>query len=349
LEECLKVWSYSQSHRIEGKGQLIAKSDQFFESCEIQGLSPDTVRSYAFGLLSFFRWLKEDWKKFEGFTQKDLQDWMHHLKIQKLKPRSINQRLVCARAFYRFCFGKDLPHAAGVLYPKGYFKGPRRTGLGLHSARRKSFLELKVKVPHEVVDPLKPGDVDLFLSNLNRYRDLGIVLTMLLCGLRSQEIIQLRMEDVNFHQSSIKVRGKGKRERIVPMPYHLMQVLERYLEVERPLRQTSESFFVVLQGKRTGQILNRKAFRRFFRYHSLKLKMPKARPHQFRHAFASDLARAGVPLTTIQKLLGHADPKTSLIYIDLFLEDIRAEYDKAMKRIKERYAALSNEATSRSR
>jgi site-specific recombinase XerD len=65
------------------------------------------------------------------------------------------------------------------------------------------------------------------------------------------------------------------------------------------------------------------------------------RPHQFRHAFASDLARVGVPLTTIQRLLGHADPKTSLIYIELFLEDIREEYNRAMGRISERYAALS--------
>jgi site-specific recombinase XerD len=125
------------------------------------------------------------------------------------------------------------------------------------------------------------------------------------------------------------------------MPFALMQVYEKYLEIERPAAN-SDSFFVVLQGKNKGQKLNRHTFRAFFWYHRKKLGLHKARPHQFRHAFASDLARVGVPLTTIQRLLGHADPKTSMIYIELFLEDIREEYNRAMKRIAERYAALSN-------
>jgi integrase/recombinase XerC len=192
-----------------------------------------------------------------------------------------------------------------------------------------------------VVDPLKPVEVDQFIADLSRYRDLAIVLTMLVCGLRSQEVILLRMEDVNFHQSSLRVRGKGKRERLVPMPFALMQVYEKYLEIERSV-VNSDAFFVVLQGKNKGQKLNRHTFRAFFWYHRKKLGLPKARPHQFRHAFASDLARVGVPLTTIQRLLGHADPKTSMIYIELFLDDIREEYNRAMKRIAERYAALSN-------
>lgn len=337
----VKIWSYSQSHRIDGQGALVEKANNFFEMCEVQGLSPDTVRAYAFALMALFKWLGSDWKKFEDFSQKTLQDWMVHLKDRgQLKPRSINHRLCTARAFYRYCFGKDLPHAAGVLYPKGYYKAGRRTRLGLHSVGRKSFLELKVKVPHQIMDPIRPKDVDKFLRDLKRYRDLAIVLTMLLCGLRSQEIIELRVEDVDFHQSRLRVRGKGRRERMVPLPFRLMEVFDRYLHVERP-QGSGNHFFVVLQGVRTGEKLNRAAFRRFFRYHALKLEIPKAHPHQFRHAFASDLARAGVPLTTIQELLGHSDPKTSLIYIELYLEDIREHYDRAMKRIEERYAALS--------
>lgn len=335
----MKIWSYSLSHRIDGKGKLVEKANNYFETCEVHGLSSDTVRSYAYTLMAFFDWLGEDWNSFEKLSQKTLQDWLVELKNLGLKPRSINQMLVCARGFYRFCFGAAVPHSAGVLYPRAHYKGARTNQLGQPYRRRRPFLELKVKVPKEVVDPLKPSDVDKVLRNLNRYRDMGIVLTMLLCGLRSQEVILLRLDDVNFHQSALRVRGKGKRERIVPMPYQLMQVLEKYLGLERP-KCKSDHFFVVLQGKRTGESLNRNTFRAFFWYHRQKTGIKKAKPHQFRHAFASDMARAGMPLTTIQKLLGHADPKTSLIYIDLFLEDIRAEYDKAMARIGERYVAL---------
>lgn len=336
----LKIWTHSFSTRIDGGGKLVEKSNDYFEALEVQGFSPKTIATYAYVLITFFRWLKSDWEKFEKFTQKELQDWLIALNRRQLKAHSINQRLCCVRTFYFFCFGKKLPHAAGVLYPKGYYKARRRGYLGLSVPTRKAKLELGVKVPEKLVDPLTPKEIDRFLADINRYRDLGITLTMLLCGLRRQEITLLRLEDIDFHQSSMKVRGKGKRERFVPMPFVLMQVLERYLDMERPLK-SCDRFFVVLQGPRSGMPMTNTGIRSLFRKRCVRLGLQRARPHQFRHAFASDLARAGVPLTTIQKLLGHADPKTSLIYIHLFIEDIQVEYAKAMKKIEVRYAALS--------
>jgi len=335
----VKIWSYSLSYRIDGEGALIEKANSFLEKAETQGLSPDTARAYAYALIAFFRHLKNSFEKFEKFSQKGLQSWMAAMAKSGLKPRSINHRLTVVRAFYRFCFGKDVPHASGVLYPHAHYRGSRRSKLGYRSPYRPRFLDLKVKVPYEVVSPLKPGEVDQFLRSIHRYRDLGITLTMLFCGLRSIEVLRLKISDVNFHQSSLKVSGKGKRERIVPMPFRLMQIFERYLEFERS-DTDSDSFFVILQGKKRGLPMTRAGLRSIFRYHREKLGIDQARPHQFRHTFASDMARSGVPLTTIQKLLGHSDPKTSLIYIELFLDDIRAEYEKAMKRIEERYAAL---------
>lgn len=336
----MKIWSYSFSTRIDGKGKLVDQANKYFEVLEVQGFSPKSIQTYAYVLITFFRWLNSDWGQFKKFTQKNLQDWLIALNKRQLKAHSINQRLCTVRAFYRFCFGKSLPHAPGVLYPKGFYRAPRRTRLGLFRPSKKSNLELRVKVPAKVMDPLTPKEVDHFLSDIMRYRDLGITLTMLLCGLRRQEITLLQIEDVNFHQSSIKVRGKGNRERIVPMPFCLMQVLEKYLDIERPIKSCSR-FFVLLQGKRAGSEMTNSGIRSLFRKRRARLGLPRAKPHQFRHAFASDLARAGVPLTTIQRLLGHADPKTSLIYIDLFIEDIKVEYEKAIKTIESRYAALS--------
>lgn len=99
------------------------------------------------------------------------------------------------------------------------------------------------------MDPLTPKEIDKFLTDIHPYRDLGITLTMLLRGLRREEIIHLRMEDVDFHQSSLRVRGKGKRERILPMPFCLMQVLEKYLDMEWPLK-SCDRFFVLIRGKK---------------------------------------------------------------------------------------------------
>ncbi len=303
-------------------------------------MSYATIGTYAYSIMVFLRWIKEDWGKFEKFTQKDLQDWMIYLSKENFNPNTINQRLCCIRAFYKFCFGKYVPHAAGVLYPKAYYKSARKNPMGFSRRERNSFRNLKVKVPRKVMDPLKPSEIDRYLEGISRYRDLAIVLTMLLCGLRRMEIVGLKKDDVNFHQSCLRVRGKGKKERLVPMPFHLMQVFEKYLDIERPIR-SEDTFFVILQGKKTGSSMTLSGIRSLFRKRRMRLNIPKARPHQFRHAFASDMARAGVPLTTIQRLMGHADPNTSMIYIELFMEDIQAEYNKAMIRIEERYAALS--------
>ena len=98
----LKIWSYSFSTRIEGKGDLVKKANNYFEVLEVQGFSPKSIQTYAFVLLTFFRWLEADYARFKSFTQKHLQDWMIHCQKKNLKPNSINQRLATVRAFYFF-------------------------------------------------------------------------------------------------------------------------------------------------------------------------------------------------------------------------------------------------------
>jgi site-specific recombinase XerD len=341
----MKIWSYSQSHRIDGDGKLVEQANKFFEACEVHGNSMDSVRTYVFGLMKFFRWLKSDWSRFEKFTQKDLQDWMTELIKQNLKPNSVNQRLNCVRGFYRFCFGSAIPHAPGVLYPKGYYRNHRHSLYSSQRAGRRPERELYVKVPRPIMNPMAPKDVDKFLSHLKRYRDVAIVLAMLSCGLRSMEVIGLKLEDVDFTLCQIRVNGKRRKERIVPMSFPIMQAFEKYLFFERPTGG-SNRFFVILRGKSAGTPLNRETFRSFFRYHRKKSGVMAAHPHEFRHVFASDMARSGVHGSVIQELLGHAEIKTIQIYIDLNIEDVRAEYNKAMKRIEGRYAAIQTKATS---
>ncbi len=335
----MRVVFYDQKFKIIDGGIFYTKSNEFLEIMICKGFSQATARSYAYDLIGLSRWIKSQnisWNR--KFSQKNLQSWMFHCQEQNLEPRSINRRLASVRMFYRFCYGCHVPHSAGVLYSKGSSRSSRRESrLGLFKIPQKSFLELHVKVPRKIVDPLKPSDVDSFLKDIRRYRDLAIVLSMLLCGLRSQEVINLRKDDIDFQQSQLRVMGKGKRERLVPMSLRLMEIFERYLTYERPSK-CSEHFFVILQGSGLGKAMTTAGLRSLFRYRRNLTDIPMAKPHQFRHTFASDLARAGVPITTIQRLLGHADPQTSEIYIELFMEDIRAEYEKAMVRLGDRYA-----------
>lgn len=335
----MKVIFSEQKFQIIDGGIFSKKANEFLYAMICKGFSLATARSYAYDLIGLNRWTKSQnisWSK--KFNQKHLQSWMFYCQEQNLKPRSINRRLASVRMFYRFCYGCQIPHSAGVLYSKGSNRSSRRESrLGLFKIPQKSFLELHVKVPRKVIDPLKPSDVDSFLRDIRRYRDLAIILSRLLCGLRSQEVINLQKDDVDFQQSQLRVMGKGKRERIVPMSLRLMEIFEKYLTYERPSK-CGAHFFVILQGCSLGKVMTTAGLRSLFRYRRSVTDVAKAKPHQFRHTFASDLARAGVPITTIQRLLGHADPQTSEIYIELFMEDIRAEYEKAMVRLGDRYA-----------
>jgi len=339
----MKIWSYSQSHRIDGDGKLVDQANKFFEACEVHGNSMDSVRTYVFGLMRFFTWLQSDWDRFEKFTQKDLQDWMASMKTEGLKPNSINQRLNCVRGFYRFCFNAPIPRAPGVLYPKGYYRNRRYVNYNDNAGRR-PHRELYIKVPKPVMKPMTPEEVNKFMAHLRRYRDVAVVLAMLSCGLRSMEVIALKLEDVDFNLCQMRVSGKRRKERIVPMSFPVMKAFEKYLIFERP-SNSKNRFFVILRGKASGQPLNRETFRTFFRYHRKKSGVMAAHPHEFRHVFASDLARSGVQAQVIQELLGHAEIKTTEIYIDLNIDDVRAEYDRAMKRIEERYAAIQTKTT----
>jgi len=183
----MKVISINNHFQIQGRGLFIKKANAFLDAMKLREFSKATVRSYAYDLVVFNRWLESQEISWNNkFTQKDLQSWMFFCKEKNLRPRSINRRLASIRMFYRFSYGMNILHSAGVIYSKGSSHRSRRESrLGLFMVKQKSFCELHIKVPKTIVDPLRPSDIDIFLRDIKRYRDLSIMLTMLLCGLRS--------------------------------------------------------------------------------------------------------------------------------------------------------------------
>ena len=127
---------------------------------------------------------------------------------------------------------------------------------------------------------------------------------------------------------------------MLPLPDVVLGVVRDYLRLERPAAAPTHQLFVVLQGPRRGQPLTPAGLRRLFRhrreYHA---PIHQANAHRFRHTFGSDMARAGVRLPLLQRMMGHADPKTTLQYINLSMADIAAEYARAIKTLADRYPA----------
>lgn len=314
---------------------FVNAANAFLNSLLLRGLSPLTARAYAWDLVALHLWLVNTDGGVRDLQNSQLLGFISAQRKGGAAPTTINRRLSTCRVFYRFCTGRELPHNG--TEPGAYYRGRGRDrALGLHVLERRRP-GLRVKVPNRVVEPLTVEQVRRFLNSLRRYRDLAILHLMLLCGLRSQEVLTLRVADVEWSDRRLRVRGKGDRERVLPLPDILEQIVIDYLRLERPRGCPHPRLFVVLQGPRWAQPMTPAGLRSLFRHRRLDPALFNANAHRFRHTFGADMAREGVRLPVLQRLMGHADSSTTLRYIHLSMADISAEFRRAVEAIGQRY------------
>lgn len=321
---------------VHSDGSALA-ANRFLDAVRARGLSPRTERAYAFDLLVFYRWLSSVRRELEELHSADLLDFIAAQQSTGAAPRSINRRLTTIGQFYRFVTGRDLDQGPGILRPSSHYRGPGHDHeLGLHRLHRRTR-KARVKEPRLLTEPLSPRQIRSFLRSLDRYRDLAIVHLMLLCGLRSREVLELEIDDIVWTEQRIRVHGKGQRDRVLPLAGVLARVLRDYVKLERPTRHGQTRLFLVLQGQRRGQPMTPAGIRSLFRQRRRRPTLGIANAHRFRHTFGTDMARAGVRLPTLQRIMGHADMKTTLQYIELSLVDVAEEYQRAIDTIQGRY------------
>lgn len=322
---------------VNEQGREIEWANRFLDVQCVRGLQILSLESYAYTLLHFVRW----WSRQPGidvmqftagqFTEATLVDYVRdQLKEQpKPAPENINRRAFMLRRLFRFYFQQDMPHAPYLIQRTWY----RRSPLGYGRGRVASApADLTLKVPQRVIVPLSVEQVAHFWGSFRTARDLGMVALMLLNGLRSREVLTLRLEDLLFSEAQIRVHGKGARVRWLPLPPETIRILQCYLKTERPLTNASE-VFVCLKGRARGSALKPAGLRSLFRHHRSISGVASANPHRFRHTFGSDMIRAGVSLPALQRLMGHAHIHTTLLYIQLTPQDVFAEYTRAVAQI----------------
>lgn len=325
-------------YSLVDKNGPVQEVHEFLSAVHIRGLSPRTVRAYAYDLLLLYRWMRNEKHSLRELETHDLLGFIGAQRKTGAEPRSINRRLTTARLLYRFWTNRELGVGPRVSLPAAHYKGPGRDYyLGIHRLKRRGALKLRVQEPRKLVEPLTPEQVRAFLGSLSRYRDVAIVHLMLLCGLRSAEVLGLELGDVIFSDCRIRVRGKGQRDRALPLPLVLSRALRKYLEFERPRQCSTLRLFVILQGKHRGQPMTPAGLRSLFRQRRRRRVLAIANPHRFRHTFGADMARAGVRLPVLQQMMGHADLKTTLQYVRLSMADVADEFRRALKRIAARY------------
>lgn len=292
-----------------------------------------SLRIYAYDLLHFARWAQQAIPQAPlEITESALLDYVRHQLDQQPppQPQTVNHRLGVVRCLYRFHQGQEIPSGPSHFHSPYFTRSP----LGYGRPGRAVSSRLRLKQPRRIVVPLSADQVQKFWNSFRTFRDLAVVGLMLLDGLRSCEVLRLRLEDLRVADAQLLVQGKGNRQRLLPLPQDILDVLEKYLRLERP-PTNSPALLVCLKGRHRGQAMTAAGLRSLFRHHRLGSQTPLANPHRFRHTFGADMARAGISLPALQHLMGHAQIRTTMLYIQLAPQDVWREYARvAEKRTK---------------
>ncbi|GDY24036.1 hypothetical protein LBMAG56_53830 [Verrucomicrobiota bacterium] len=319
--------SASPYRLLDEQEREVAWANAFLDAQCIRQLSPRSLRAYAYDLLHFARWFQDPPRPLSGITESTLLDYVRHQLDQEPKPapQTVNHRLGVLRCLYRFHYGQEIP-AGQSHFQRTYTK---RSPLGYGRPRRAVALGLRLRQPRRVIVPLSADEVAKFWHSVRTFRDLALVGLMLLDGLRSCEVLTLQLEDLQLAEAQIRVLGKGNKKRVLPLPPEIVEVVEKYLRLERPL--TNSSFlFVSLKGRQRGRRMTPAGLRSLFRHHRLRSQIPHANAHRLRHTFGADMARAGISLPALQHLMGHSQIHTTMLYVQLAPRDVWREYARAV-------------------
>jgi site-specific recombinase XerD len=273
-----------------------AELERFLES---PALSEATRRAYGVDVKEFCAWLERRGTRLDEVDVRALADYTAELgraRPRKLAPATIGRKLAAVRAFLRHALGPE-------RVPDGSF-APRR--------------------PRRLPDAPRSDDVDAELDGLGGTGPLGVRNRALMelvysAGLRSQEAVDLNLADVDFEQELVHVRGKGGKERVVPLGEEASHRVALYLREARPklARGAENALFLSTRGRR----LDTSTLRRLLPH-----------PHRLRHAFATHLLEGGADLRTIQELLGHSSLSTTQMYSHVDAKRLRKVYDRAHPR-----------------
>jgi site-specific recombinase XerD len=256
-------------------------------------LAASTRRAYGGDLRDFGGWLEGRGVGVDEVDVRVLAEYAAELGRARrgLAPATIARRLAAVRSFLRFTLGPTRVPDASL--------GPRRPQR-LPEAPKREEIEA-------IVDALG-GEGSLGLRNR------ALVELVYSAGLRSAEAVGLDLADVDFEQEHLRVRGKGGKERMVPLGEEASHHLARYLRDARPelARGANDALFLSARGRR----LDTSTLRRLLPH-----------PHRLRHSFATHLLEGGADLRTIQELLGHSSLSTTQVYSHVDAKRLRKVYD----------------------
>jgi len=283
--------------------------EKFVRFLEIEkNYSKHTVLNYHLDLEDFKHFLAD--KPIENVDYLVLRKYLAVLKEKNLKARTVSRRLSTLRSFFKF------------LTREGHLK--TNPILLVSSPKQEKHLPLFLTEDEvkRLIDSVLPKDGHEELG----LRDKAILETFYSTGMRISELVGVNTQDIDFISDIIKVMGKGRKERIVPIGDLAISAIKDYLEKRG---KQSEALFLNKNGRRITDRGVRGIVAKYIRIASIRQGVS---PHTLRHSFATHLLNRGADLRSVQELLGHANLSTTQIYTHLSTERLKSVYDKAHPR-----------------
>jgi integrase/recombinase XerD len=281
-----------------------------------RGLSRNTLEAYRSDLLQYGRFLEEHGLTAVGAQGSQIEDFLAALAGSgdgPASPATIHRKAACLRSFYRHLRREGLLESD----PTATVTAPRR-------GRKLPQVLTRGEVTKLLEQPNGTQPTDL--------RDRALLELMYACGLRASEAIGLEVSDVDIEEGLLRARGKGSKERVVPVGHTAAEAVRRYLERGRPAlvgARVESHLFVNFRG---GS-LTRQGLYKIVRRHATSAGLAdRMSPHTLRHTFATHLLAGGCDLRSVQEMLGHADVATTQLYTHLSSERLKDVYFRAHPR-----------------
>ena len=288
-----------------------------------KNLSTNTINSYRKDILQFENYISLKFKKkidIKNALSKDVFDeYLIYLYDKEYRPATLARKLSSIKSFFIFLEDEKIINSNPVKFLK--------------------FPKLQRKIPktlnQEIIDTMLDNSKNLSL------RDSTIIELIYATGIRASELINIKITDIDFNEATLRILGKGSKERIIPIHNLALKLIAKYWKNEiynhnklvknKNIKFKRDFLFLNIHGKK----LTRQGLWYIIKTISKKLGLDinKISPHILRHTFATHLLYNGVPLRHLQELLGHSNISTTQIYTHLSDQYIESEYSKFSPRV----------------
>jgi site-specific recombinase XerD len=294
-----------------------------------RGASIYTQRNYRQALLEFHKWHSTERHhppQWDVLSRDDFRAYLRFLGRGKLSRAAIQLRFCALRTFYKFLIRQGNVQSSPI----------KNLSLPKLEKRLPKFLTVQqmldlLGAPLMALEAPRQKSAGRPIAVSACYRDVAILETIYSCGLRISELCRLQAADIDWTERQVKVFGKGKKERLVPIGAPALDAIRTYWSRLKAAPKENAPVFLG-ETKKAGPLSPRILQARLKKYLAAAGLDPHLTPHKLRHSYATHLLDAGADLRSVQELLGHAHLVTTQVYTHLTTERLKRAYDDAHPR-----------------